>query len=164
MAINSPADVFLWELSSTYDAEKKGNDFISQISGQVRDNVTSEVMRSLQQQGQVKMRNLEGCFQALGTQPREVPCRTVEGMQQEYQEFINQRPSPQAIEMFSVGCMMKLAHHGLASYKSLVDKAMLMSETQCAQLLQNNLVLMEEAAGALERISHEMSQRVVTTA
>jgi hypothetical protein len=39
-----------------------------------------------------------------------------------------------------------------------------MNQTQCAQILQTNLVMKEESAGHFERISHEMSQRVLTAA
>jgi hypothetical protein len=42
----------------------------------------------------------------------------------------------------------------------MVDKAVLMAEAQCAQILQTNLV-QEENAATLERISHELSERVM---
>jgi ferritin-like metal-binding protein YciE len=164
MAINTPADLFLWELSGQYDAEKKSTQMLGEIIGQVRSSGAAEVLRSLEQQGQVKIRNLEGCFQAIGTQPREIPCRAVDGMRAEFQEFLSQGPSPECIEMYSVGAALKLSHFGQASYKGLVDKSVLMGETACAQLLQTNLVMKEEGSGALIRISHDMSQRVLATA
>jgi ferritin-like metal-binding protein YciE len=63
--------------------------------------------------------------------------------------------------MFVLGCAMKVEHYEIATYRGLVDKAMLMGETECAQTLQTNLVQEEEAAGKLERISHDMSQRML---
>jgi ferritin-like metal-binding protein YciE len=59
---------------------------------------------------------------------------------------------------------MKLAHYGIGTYRGLVDKAVVMGETRCAQTLQANLVRKEESAGRLERIGHDMNQRVMATA
>jgi ferritin-like metal-binding protein YciE len=164
MAINSPADLFLYELSGMHDAEKKSTAWKGEVAGQVRDTNLSQIMRIEEQEGQQKVKNLQSCFQALGTQPRDVPCLAVDGMRAEYQQFMSQQPSPEALEMYTVGSMLKLSHFGLGSYKGLVDKAMIMGETQCAQILQTNLVRNEESTGRLERISHDMSQRVMATA
>jgi ferritin-like metal-binding protein YciE len=164
MAIQSPADLFLYELSSMHDAEKKKAAWKGEMAGQIRNGNLQQVVRVEEKEAQNKVKNLEACFQALGTQPRDVPCLAVDGMRAEYQQFISQNPSPETMEMFTVGSMLKAAHFGLGSYKSLIDKAMLMGENQCAQVLQTNLVINEESTGRLERIGHEMSQRVMATA
>jgi ferritin-like metal-binding protein YciE len=164
MPIQSPADLFLFELSGMHDAEKKKTAWKGEVVGQIRDTNLQQVMRVEQQEGQQMVKNLESCFQALGTQPRDVPCLAVDGMRADYQQFMSQQPSPETMEMFAVGAMLKGGHYGLGGYKSLVDKAMLMGETQCAQFLQTNLVINEESIGRLERIGHEMSQRVMATA
>lgn len=164
MAINSPADLFLYELSGMHDAEKKKAAWKGEIVGQIRDSNLQQAMRVEQQESQNKIKNLEGCFQAMGTQPRDVPCLAVDGMRAEFQQFMSQNPSPETMEMYGVGMMLKASHYGLGSYKGLIDKAMLMGETQCAQMLQTNLVITEESTGRLERIGHEMSQRVMATA
>jgi ferritin-like metal-binding protein YciE len=164
MAISSPADLFLYELSGMHDAEKKTTAWKGEISGQIRNGNLQQIMRTEQQEGQQKIKNMEACFQALGRQPQDVPCLAVDGMRAEFQQFMSQNPSPEVLEMYTVGAALKLSHFGLGSYKGLVDKAMVMGETQCAQILQSNLVMKEESTGRLERISHEMNQRVMATA
>jgi ferritin-like metal-binding protein YciE len=164
MPIQSPADLFLYELSGMHDAEKKTAAWKGEIVGQVRSGPLQDVMRVEQQEAQQKVKNLESCFQALGTQPRDVPCLAVDGMRAEYQQFMSQNPSPETMEMYTCGMMLKASHFGLGSYKSLIDKAMLMGENQCAQILQTNLVINEESSGRMERIGHEMSRRVMATA
>lgn len=164
MAITSPSDVFLYELSGVYDAEKRAADWKSEVAGRIRDNKLQQVVRVEQQEGQQRVKNVEACFQALGTRPRDVSSSTVEGALAELRQFMNQQPSPEAIEMYAVDSLLKMSHLGIGSYKGLVDKAMTMSQPQCAQLLQNNLVIKEEDAGRMERISHEMNQRIMATA
>jgi ferritin-like metal-binding protein YciE len=164
MAINSPADLFLYELSGMHDAEKKKATWKGEIVGQVRDGNLQQVVRIEQQEAQNKVKNLEGCFKALGTQPRDVPCLAVDGMRAEFQQFMSQNPSPETMQMYAVGSMIKSGHFGIGTYKGLIDKAMLMGDTRCGQLLQSNLVIDEESTGRLERIGHEMSMRVMATA
>jgi ferritin-like metal-binding protein YciE len=154
----------MYELSSTHDAEKKKAAWKGEIVGQIREGNLQQVIRVEQQESQQKVKNLDSCFQALGTQPRDVPCLAVDGMRADFQQFMSQNPSPETMEMFTAGAMSKASHYGLGSYKSLIDKAMLMGETQCAQLLQTNLVMTEESIGRLDRVGHELSQRVMATA
>jgi ferritin-like metal-binding protein YciE len=161
MALNSPADLFNYELSSMHDAERKSSELIGEMIAQVGDGDLSQLLRMQQQETQQKLMNLDQCFQALGTQRQEIPCAAVDGMRADLKQFVGQQPSPQVMELHSLGAAMKLTHFGIASYKGLVDKAMLMGETQCAQMLQTNLVQKEENAGKLERLSHEMSERVM---
>jgi ferritin-like metal-binding protein YciE len=164
MAINSPSDLFLYELSGAYDAEKKATAWKGEIADQIRDSNLQQIIRVEQQEGQQRVKNLEACFQALGTQPRDVSFLHVDGMRAEFQQFMSQQPSPGALEMYTVGSLLKMSHVGIAGYKDLVDKAMTMGQSQCAQILQGNLVMKEEGTGRLERISHEMNRRVMATA
>lgn len=161
MALDNPADLFLYELSGMYDAERKSNQLVGEILGQAEQSPLAQILRAQQQQGQQKIQNLESCFSVMETEPREVPCMTLDGMRAEFQAFTDQRPSTEALEIYTVDAETKLAHFGIAGYRGLIDKALLMGEMQCAQILQTNLVQKQENAGTFERISHELGQRVV---
>ncbi|MHA6793501.1 YciE/YciF ferroxidase family protein [Pseudonocardia bannensis] len=161
MALSNPADLFLYELSACYDAENKDTRMKGQIAGQIREGTLAQELRNEQTKGQQKIKNLDACFQALGASRQDVPCLAVDGMQSEFQQFMEQQPAPEVFEMYTVGAALKLAAFQSASYKGLVDKAMLMGQTQCAQLLQTNLVQVDESAGHFERLGHEVSQQTL---
>jgi ferritin-like metal-binding protein YciE len=164
MALNNPTDLFLYELSATYDAENKITQMRGQIAGQVRDESLSQELRNEQAKGQQKIENLDGCFQAMGASRQDVPCLAVDGMAAEFQQFMRQEPSPEVLDMFTVGGELKISNFQSATYKGLVDKATLMGQTECAQFLQTNLVQVDEAAGCFERLGHEISQRALAPA
>lgn len=164
MALNSPAELFMYELSAMRDAEKKGGQLFGEAAGRITDGNLSQLLRMEEQSSQQKLRNLDACFQAMGTQPQDVTCATLDGMRTEFQAFMNQQPSQQVMELYTLGGAMKISHFGIASYRGLMDKAVLMGDSQCAQILQTNLVHKEESAGTFERISHEMCQRVMAAA
>ncbi len=164
MAINSPADLFLWELSGMYDAERKSGQLLGEAIGEVRDGNVAQLLRIEEQETQQKLRNLDVCFDDLGILPRDVACLSVDGMHAEYQALRDQQPSIEVLEMYMLGGAMKLAHWGIAAYRGLVDKAMMLGELRCAQILQTNLVQKQDSAARLERFGHEMSQPVLATA
>jgi ferritin-like metal-binding protein YciE len=161
MALENPADLFLYELSGMYDAERKGNQLVGEILDRTEQSPLAQILRAQQQQGQQKIQNIETCFAMLEMEPSEVPCATLDGMRAEFQAFADHRPSTEAMEIYAVDAETKLAHFGIAGYRGLIDKALLMGEMQCAQILQTNLVQKQENAGTFERISHELGQRVV---
>lgn len=160
MALDNPAELFLYELSGMYDAERKSNQLVGEILGQAEHSPLAQILRAQQQQGQQKIQNIETCFAMLETEPAEVPCATLDGMRAEFAAFAGRRPSTEAMEIYAVDAENRLAHFSIAGYRGLIDKALLIGEMQCAQMLQTNLVQKQENAGTFERISHELGQRV----
>ncbi|MFI5909396.1 DUF892 family protein [Dactylosporangium sp. NPDC051541] len=160
MPLDNPADLFLYELSGMYDAERRSNQLVGEILGRTEQSPLAQVLRAQQQQGQQKIQNLETCFAMMETEPDDVPSLAIDGMRAEFQQFAAQEPAMEAMEIFTVDAENRLAHLGIAGYQGLIDKALLMGEVQCAQLLRTNLVQQQENAGTFERISHELGQRV----
>jgi ferritin-like metal-binding protein YciE len=164
MAIDDPEYLFVYELSGMHNAERQSAVWRSEMVDQIRDANLQQVMRVEKQECQQRIKNLETCFHAMGTPARgDVPSLAVDGMRAEYQRFLSQEPSPEAVDMCTFGYAMKLSYFGIGSYRGLVDKSTMLGKIQCAQILQSNLVMNAESAGRLEFISHEVSQRVMAT-
>lgn len=159
MAVTSPAELFLYELSAMYDAERTGDDLLGWLGGQLRESDLRQLLRTQAQESQQQLRNLDSCFQARQSRLIDISSTTAEGLRNGFQVFIALKPSPEAVELFAVDTAMRLAHFAIASYKRLVDRALLMGDSQCAQMLQSNLTQKEESAGKLDRLGHEMGQR-----
>lgn len=164
MALSKPKDLFHYELSAMYDAEKKIAEMLKEVAGQVEDKKLAEMLRAHEKETRQQISNLERGFEMLGTEPRDVSCAGIEGIQAEYQEISGMKPSSEVLSMAALGGAMKIEHYEIATYRGLLDKAMLMGENEFAQLLQTNLVQEEETAGKLERASHDMSQQVLAAA
>jgi ferritin-like metal-binding protein YciE len=164
MALTSPRDLFLYEMSGMYDAEQRSKELLNQLTEQVQDSATAEVLRTKQEQGQQKIRNLEQSFEALGSSPQQIPCAVVDGMRTDMQQFMSQDPSPELRTAFAVGAAMKMDHYATATYTGLVDKAISMGEPQVANRLETNKVQAKDTSATLERLSHELDQRLMATA
>jgi ferritin-like metal-binding protein YciE len=161
VALNNPLDLFQYELSGMYDAEHKIAEMLGEMAGQTQDGDLAQTLRMDEQKARQKISNLEQCFEAMGAQAERVPCPPIDGMRQDMQQVMAQNPSPDVFSMKALGTAMKVAHFEIASYRGLVDKAVLMGDTPCSQILQTILVQVEETAATHERLSHEMSQRLL---
>jgi ferritin-like metal-binding protein YciE len=164
MPVNSADDLFVYELGAMYDAEKKIEQIIGEGAGQVTDDGLAGTLRKSQRETQQQIANIEACFDLLGLDTQQIPCAVIDGFRTDFQLFASQQPPAQVLAMFVLGSAMKIKHYEIASYRGLVSKAILMGQTECAQLLQSNLVQEEEAASKLERIGHDLSQQVLEVA
>ena len=164
MALNNPLDLFQYELCGMYDAEHKIAEMSAEMAGQLQDGDLAQALRADEQKARQKINRLEQCFQAVGMQPQRVPCPPVDGLRQDYQQVLQQNPPPDVVAMKALGTAMKAAQFEVGSYRGLVDKSVLIGDTPTSQNLQDILIQVEEAAATHERLSHEMSQRVLASA
>ena len=85
-------------------------------------------------------------------------------MKQEHDAFLKEQPAANVLTMFNVGGASKTEHYEIASYRGLIEQATLMGQTQCAQLLRQNLHQEEAMAHKLEGISRQLGQQMISQA
>ena len=117
-----------------------------------------------EQETKQQILNLEQCFQALGVAPQRSTCHAIAGLKQEHDSFLKEKPGGNILEMFDLGGAAKTENYEIASYKGLIDKAKLMGQQQCVQLLQQNLSQEEAMMKRVEMITHQLSQQMLTQA
>jgi ferritin-like metal-binding protein YciE len=165
MALDTPRGLFLYELGGMRDAENAGGSLLGLLIGsRVRNSDLEQLLHEQAGESQRQLKNIDSCFQVLGGSSIQTRSTTVEGMRSGFQEFIATRPSPEVQDLFALDAAARFAHLAIAAYKILVDWAVLLDESQCAQMLQANLGQKQEGAGKLERIGHRMSEQLLTTA
>lgn len=163
MAVDSPRDLFLYELGAIHDAERRSGELFSTFADYVHNGDLSQLLRTQRQESDEQFENVDRCFRILGAAPTHIPSTTVAGMREGFEELAGLQPPPAILELFTLGAALRLAHLGIASYRSLLNLALLMKENDCAQCLETNLIQKEASAGNLERVGHEMGLRVLAT-
>lgn len=163
MQMRSVKDLFLHELSDIYDGEKTIAQMLPKMAGEVTSDQVKTGIQQHERETQQQIKNLEQCFQILGTQPDRVTCHAVRGLEQEHDTFMKENPPKELLTMFDVGAASKTEHYEIASYRGLVDKANLMGQPECARLLQENLRQEEAMAQKVEQIGHQLGQQMAQT-
>ena len=161
MAIQSPRDLFFYDLCATYDAEQKLTQILPILAQECINPQAREAFMQHEEETFQHVRNLEQCFQILGSQPRALENHTVAGLRQDHDIFLQQQPPQEAITMFDLTTGYKTEHMEIAAYHTLIDAASSMGLQQCVQLFQQNLQQEEAAARKLATIAHQLEAQAV---
>jgi ferritin-like metal-binding protein YciE len=161
MALQTPMDLFLFEMSLLYHGQQKIVEFLDEAADRVPHEGITELLRARGREVEQELANLERCFEAVGSRPEQVSCERIEGLRRDYADFMSRGPSPMVATMYVLGSTMKISSLEKASYRGLVDLAVLLGYAECTRILQSNRVLEEESAGRHERLSHDLNAQAV---
>ena len=160
MAITSPQELFLHELSDMYDAEQRIAKMLPVMAKECDNPQVKSAFEHHLEETQHQIQNLEQCFQALSAQPEKASCDTIAGLKKEHDTFLKEEPSPEILTMFDLGGASKTEHYEMASYKGLIEKATLLGQQACVSFLQENLKQEETMAKKVEKISKQLGQEM----
>jgi ferritin-like metal-binding protein YciE len=164
LAIQSPRDLFYYDLCAMYDAEQKLVQVLPQLAQECMDNQARDAFTQHEQETRQHVRNLEQCFQILGSQPMALENHTINGLKQDHDTFVQQQPPREALTMFDIDAGYQSEHIEMAAYHRLIDAADSMGLQQCVPLFQQNLQQEEAAAKKLSTIAHQLNQQVAASA
>jgi ferritin-like metal-binding protein YciE len=164
MAIQSPQDLFFYDLCTMYDVELKLVQMLPQLAQESSNAQAREAFTTHEQETRQHVRNLEQCFQILGSQPMVLENHTITGLKEDHDVFLQQQPPQEAVTLFDLHAGYKSECIEIAAYYSLIDTANSLGLQQCAQLFQQNLQQEVEAGKKLTSIAHQLNQQPVQAA
>ncbi len=160
MAIQSPQDLFFFNLCAMYDVEQKLAEVLPMLAQESQEPQVKEAFLQHQQETQQHVRNLEECFQMINQPPVPLENHAVIGLQQDHTAFLQQQPSAQALTMFDIAAGSKSEYLEMAAYNNLIDSATSLGLNQLVPLFQQNLQQEEAAAKKLAALQHQLGQKV----
>jgi ferritin-like metal-binding protein YciE len=163
-AIQSPRDLFYYDLCAMYDAEQKLVQVLPQLAQECQNNQARDAFTQHEQETRQHVRNLEQCFQILGSQPMALENPTINGLKQDHDAFVQQQPPREALTMYDIDAGYQSEHIEMAAYYRLIDAAHSMGLQQCVQLFQQNLQQDEAEAKKLAIIAHQLNQQAAVSA
>lgn len=164
MAVQSATDLFMSELGDIYSAEQMILQVLPQLANESDNPQASQAFQQHEQETRQQIQNLEQCFQLLGQRPPNTPCYAIAGMKQEHDTFLKENPSKAILTAFDLGAADKTEYYEMASYKGLIEKAMLMGQQQIAQLLRQNYDQEMAMSQRVEGISRQLGQQMIQRA
>lgn len=159
MAVQNPPSLFLYELCVMYDAEQQLVQTLPILAQECNNQAAKDAFLQHEQETRQHLRNLEQCFQILGTQPSTLQNHTISGLKQDHDTFTQQQPPQEALTMFDLNAGYQSEYIEIATYNSLIDAANSLGLQQCVQLFQQNLQQEEAAARKLGSIIHQMGMQ-----
>lgn len=160
MAMDTPRDLFLHELSDTLSAENIILGMLGELQDETQNSDVKAAVKQHQTETQHQIENVEKVFKQLGEKPEDVSCHAAEGLKAEHDSLKEEQPSPQVMELGNLAGASKTEHYEIASYTSLVQMARDLGEREAVDLLSENLAQEKEMARTVESLAKQLGKEV----
>lgn len=161
MALNTPRDLFLHELSDTYSAEQIILKMLPTLAEEAGDKTLSTALKEHEKETRQQIKNLDEVFKLLGEKPEQMTCFGAEGLKKEHDSFVKEKPSEEVLTLFIAGAAGKTEQYEIESYTGLIDMAKLLGEKDVAKLLQENLKQEEAMSKKAEQLEKQLGQKLI---
>lgn len=149
-------ELFIKELSDMLDAEHK---LVKALGEQAEESSRPELRKAFEahrKQTEKQVKRIEQAFESLEEEPEEAECKGIGGIVAEHDEFKEEDPSEDLIDIFNVGAAAKVEHYEIAAYNSLIQLAQQMGHKKAIKLLNENLKEEQQTLKKLEGFSKKL--------
>jgi ferritin-like metal-binding protein YciE len=160
MAMQTPRDLFIHELSDAMSAEQQILKMLPELQKESQIPEVKQALQHHEQETQQQVQNLQQVFQGIGAKPESTTCFAVKGIAEEHKALHKEKPSPEVLEMANLGGAAKTEHYEMAMYTSLVQMANDLGENEAAQLLQQNLRQEIAMAQRVESMAQQLGRQL----
>jgi ferritin-like metal-binding protein YciE len=88
-------------------------------------------------------------FDTRGEPPQEEECQGIEGLLAEYEEFVEEGPDANVLDLYNVSTAGKTQRYEITAYESLVEVAKALDDEEAVSLLRETL---DEEKETLDRL------------
>ena len=139
MELNSLRDLYIDELKDLWSAEKQLVKALPKMAKAANDPELSKAFMTHLRQTEQQVKRLEQIFEELGESPRGKKCVGMEGLIEEGQELIKEKPEPDVLDAGLISKAQHVEHYEIAGYGTVRTYAQLLGADRQAQLLQQTL-------------------------
>ena len=139
MQMNSLRELYVEELRDLYSAE---NQILKALPRMIRAASNKDLQRAFtvhERQTQQHVKRLERIFRMLDESTRGKKCKGMEGLLEEGQELIKERPEPEVLDAGLIAAAQRVEHYEIAGYGTVRTYARQLGEEEQANLLQETL-------------------------
>ena len=95
-------------------------------------------------------------FESIEEEPEETECKGLKGLIEEHDNFKEEEPSEDLMDIFNVVAATKVERYEISSYESLIRLAQLMGHKKAVKLLNQNLKEEQQTLKKMEGFSKKL--------
>ena len=153
MELNTLRDLYIDELKDLWSAEKQLVKALPKMAKAANDPELSKAFLNHLRQTERQVQRLEQIFEELGESPRGKKCVGMEGLIEEGQELIKEKPDDDVLDAGLISKAQHVEHYEIAGYGTVRAYAQILGEERQAQLLQETLDEEGEANKLLTKLA-----------
>ena len=139
MAAESAADLFEHELEDVYFAEHELVEAYERMAEHAQDEAVRTLFENHASETGDHVERLVDVFEETGTPPQTEECEGIEGLLDEWEEFVEGNESGPVVDYYNLVTAVKTERYEQTAYESLVDLAERQGRDDAVDLLRANL-------------------------
>ena len=155
MTVSNLREMFVHDLEDIYYAENELLDALADLADQTDDDQIAEVFREHREETQGHIDRLEQVFEMLDMEPESEECEGIEGLITEHEDFVDEDPDQEVLNLHNLVAAQKTEHYEIAAYGNLALIADRLGMDDAGDLLHENL---EEEEAALDKLSTRVDE------
>jgi ferritin-like metal-binding protein YciE len=157
MEMNTLRDLYIDELKDLWSAEKMLVKALPKMARAAKHPELSKAFQTHLRQTEQQVKRLEQIFDDLGESPRGKKCIGMEGLIEEGQELLKEKPDPDVLDAGLISKAQHVEHYEIAGYGTVRTYAELLGETRQAELLQQTL----DEEGEADKLLTQIAERSI---
>ena len=149
-------EFFVHELKDMLDAEHQ---LVEALGKQAEESDRPELKKAFeshQAQTEKQVQRLQQVFESIGEEPEKAECAGIRGLIEEHENFKQEDPSEDLLDIFNVGAATKVEKYEISAYESLLQLAREMGHRKAVQLLSQNLKEEQQTLKKMEGFSKKL--------
>jgi len=135
--LNTPEELFSYKLGSALTMERELVTVLEEFEQDAQAPEIKKVLRGHREETVQHARNIEKCFELLGYQAGDSPCRVVEALAKDAKATIN-KTDDSLVDAVVLAAVAESEQYEIAVYNTLITNAEARGATEVAALLQGN--------------------------
>jgi ferritin-like metal-binding protein YciE len=153
MTVTTLRDLFVHDLEDIYYSENELLDALDQLAEQTDDEDVAEAFREHRAETEGHVDRLAQVFEMLGKEPETEECEGIEGLLTEHEDFVENDPDQEVLDLHNLVAAQKTEHYEIAAYGNLAVFADRLGMDDAGDLLHETLEEEEEALDKLAAIT-----------
>jgi ferritin-like metal-binding protein YciE len=162
-SIETPRELYVHQLGAALKMENTILELLPQLEEAAHDGQLQQNLRKHRQETKAHVRNLEQVFRALGEEPDEQSCPTIEGLQKEGQSMLGM-VDESLTDAVILSAVVETEAHEIAVYDGLITTAEAMDDQDIVALLRENLENEQQTLQKARKAKEQLSQRIASAA
>ncbi|UTF54260.1 DUF892 family protein [Natronosalvus rutilus] len=154
-------DLFEHGLEDIYHAEHQLLDALEDLEEHTEREEIANAFAEHREETQTHIDRLEEVFDMFGEPPEKEECEGIEGLIEEYEEFLETDPSQEILDYHNMAAAEKTEHYEIAAYGNLIPLAAQMDMGDAADLLEENLREEQDALEELKTLTEEFDMEAI---
>jgi len=159
--VETARDLFEHELCVLYDAETKAIRSLGRMAMRCSDPELVQVYKDYQLVAQKRLDRLNEIFGIIGRKPERIPCAGMNGLIEEFSDFLETKPSEAVLDAFAVESARRVERYEVCAYQALITLAVALRLEDITELLLKSLGDHNLAGGGFKALTINLTEKLI---